>query len=146
MNNTHTPPLSFEEIIDSHLTLLTRLISNAQQAQPPTPQHLNFLISLQTHYQTHIDHLFDSLHTLTLHQRSLFNIIPTSPLLPSPFLPLDDDLVDAIAYTPPISVESLSISSANPSPTIPQRTPWPPHCQSRKPHFPPTQTIQVLRH
>jgi len=30
--------------------------------------------------------------------------------------------------------------------TIPQRTPWPSHCQSRQPHFPLTQTIQVLRH
>jgi hypothetical protein len=117
MNNTHTPPLSFDELIDSHLTSLTRLISNAQQAQPPTPQHLTFLISLQTHYQTHIDHLFDSLHAITLHQRALFNIIPTTPLPPSPFLPLQDTLVDAIAYTPPISVESLSISSSTSSPT-----------------------------
>jgi hypothetical protein len=123
MNNTHTPPLSFDELIDSHLTSLTRLISNAQQAQPPTPQHLTFLISLQTHYQTHIDHLFDSLHAITLHQRALFNIIPTTPLPPSPFLPLQDTLVDAIAYIPPISVESLSISSSTSSPTHPNAPP-----------------------
>jgi hypothetical protein len=79
MNNTHTSPLSFEQIIDSHLTFITHLISQAQQAQPPTPQHLTLLISLQTHYQTHIDHLFDSLNTLTLHQRALLNLIPTTP-------------------------------------------------------------------
>ncbi len=115
MNNTHTSPLSFEQIIDSHLSFITHLISQVQQAQPPNPQHLTLLISLQTHYQTHIDHLFDSLNTLTLHQRALLNLIPTSPLPPSPLLPLEDTLVDAFAYTSPISIEALSISSSNSS-------------------------------
>jgi hypothetical protein len=116
MNNTHTSSLSFEQIIDSHLTFITHLISQAQQAQPPSPQHLTLRISLQAHYQTHIDHLFDSLNTLTLHQRTLLNLIPTTPRSPSPSLPLEDTLVDAIAYTPPISVEALSISSSDSSP------------------------------
>jgi hypothetical protein len=116
MNNTHTDSLSFEQIIDSHLTFITRLITQAQRAEPPTTQHLTLLISLQNHYQTHIDHLFDSLNTLTSHQRDILTLIPTTPLPPPPFLPLDDTLVDAVAYIPPIAVETLSLSSSNSSP------------------------------
>ena len=115
MNNTHTDSLSFEQIIDSHLNLITRLIHQAQRADPPTTQHLTLLLSLQSHYQTHIDHLFDSLTTLTAHQRHLLTLIPTTPLPPPPFLPLNDTLVDAVVYVPPISVESLSLSSSNAS-------------------------------
>jgi hypothetical protein len=116
MNNTHTDSLSFEQIIDSHLTFITHLITQAQQAETPTTQHLTLLISLQNHDQTHIDHLFDSLNTLTLHQRDILTIIPTTPLPPPSFLPLDDILVDAVAYIPPPSVEALSLSSSNSSP------------------------------
>jgi hypothetical protein len=116
MNNTHTDSLSFEQIIDSHLTFITRLITQAQRAEPPTTQHLTLLISLQNHYQTHIDHLFDSLNTLTSHQRDILTLIPTTPLPPPPFLPLDDTVVDAVAYIPPIAVEALSLSSSNSSP------------------------------
>ena len=104
MNNTHPDSLSFEQIIDSHLTLL---------------------ISLQNHYQTHIDHLFDSLNTLTIHQRDILNIIPTTPLPPPPFLPLDDTLIDAVAYLPPISVEPISVEpvSSSSSHTPPRQYP-----------------------
>ncbi len=116
MKNTHTDSLSFEQIIDSHLTFITHLITQAQRAKPTTTQHLTLLISLQNHYQTHIDHLFDSLNTLTSHQRDILTLIPTTPLPPPPFLPLDDTLVDAVAYIPPIAVETLSLSSSNSSP------------------------------
>ncbi len=116
MNNTHTDSLSFEQIIDSHLTFITRLITQAQRAEPPTTQHLTLLISLQNHYQNHIDHLFDSLNTLTSHQRDILTLIHTTPLPPPPFLPLDDTVVDAVAYIPPIAVEALSLSSSNSSP------------------------------
>ena len=125
MNNTHPDSLSFEQIIDSHLTFLTNLITQAQQAEPPTTQHLTLLISLQNNYQTHIDHLFDSLNTLTIHQRDILNIIPTTPLPPPPFLPLDDTLIDAVAYLPPISVEPISVEpvSSSSSHTPPRQYP-----------------------
>jgi hypothetical protein len=123
MNNTPDPSfLQFDQLIDSHLNLLTHLLHQSQQSQLPTPQHKTFLLSLQTHYQTHVNHPLLSLRTLTSHQRVLLDLIPTTPIPPPPFLPLNDDTIDAVAYTPPltIAIGTLHLSpqslSATPSP------------------------------
>ena len=147
MNNTHTDSLSFEQIIDSHLNLITRLIHQAQRADSPTTQHFTFLLSLQSHYQTHIDHLFDSLTTLTAHQRHLLNLIPTTPLPPPPLPTIKRHSCRRRCLRPTHLCRSFILILIKLFlHTIPQRTPWPSHRQSRKPHFPPTQTLQVLRY
>ncbi len=110
--NSNAPSQQFHQLAYRfpHTSTSLHVLDQFQQAQHPTPQHERILFFLQTQYQDHVSHLVQSLRSLTSHQRTLLDLIPSTPLPPPPFLPLGDDIVDAVAYTLPLTVESLVLS------------------------------------
>jgi hypothetical protein len=109
--NPENTSLQFHSLIDSHLDLLTHLLDAAQNDSNPNPQHTQIILSLETQFQEHITHLLHSLRTYTTTQRILLGFIPTV-----------EPTIEAIAYTPSVTMDALSLSSSSSSPNTPSPT------------------------